>query len=197
MFVTWAEENLFPDPNESGLQRLGPDVAAGTSISTSAATGSSEAQISTRRPPDLTHLDTTELHNLVLQSERWRNYILNLSWEWEQMKKMLTMCEDATIKVRRLCHNFEERMKDTQEQIWDENYNLKPDFDFKDISVAGLRSVILLHDWWAANAPGKTAEEMGMTEEEFTAFRKRCNTISYNLRKNQYAQLLATKIERA
>ena len=104
---------------------------------------------------------------------------------------MLTMCEDATIKVRRLLHNFEERMKDTQEQVWDENFNIRSGFDFKDISVAGLRDVILLHDWWAANAPNAKPEDMGMTYEQFMAFRRRCNKVSYNLRKNQYAQLLA------
>lgn len=109
---------------------------------------------------------------------------------------MLTKCEDATIKVRRLLHNFEERMKDTQEQVWDENYNLRTDFDFKDISVAGLRDVILLHDWWAANAPGAKPEDMGMTDEEFMLFRRRCNKVSYNLRKNQYAQLLSVRIDR-
>ena len=109
---------------------------------------------------------------------------------------MLTKCEDATIKVRRLLHNFEERMNDTQEQVWDENYNLRTDFDFKDISVAGLRDVILLHDWWAANAPGAKPEDMGMTDEEFMLFRRRCNKVSYNLRKNQYAQLLSVRIDR-
>jgi hypothetical protein len=35
-----------------------------------------------------------------------------------------------------------------------------------------------------------------MTPEEFMAFRRRCNKVSYNLRKNQYAQLLAVKIDR-
>ena len=33
-------------------------------------------------------------------------------------------------------------------------------------------------------------------EDEFMAFRRRCNKVSYNLRKNQYAQLLAVKIDR-
>lgn len=145
---------------------------------------------------DAPQIDTTRLHRLVVQSERWRNYSYNIGYELSQFKKMLTMCDDATIKVRRLLHNFEERMKDTQEQVWDENYQLRPDFDFKDITVAGLRDVILLHDWWAANAPGKTPEEMGMTDEEFMAFRRRCNKVSYNLRKNQYAQLLAVRKDR-
>ena len=148
-------------------------------------------------PDEIPHIDTKRLHRLVVQSERWRNYSFNIGYELSQFKKMLTMCDDATIKVRRLVHNFEERMKDTQEQVWDENYQLRPDFDFKNISVAGLRDVILLHDWWACNAPGKTPEEMGMTDEEFMAFRKRCNKVSYNLRKNQYAHLLSVRIDRA
>ena len=83
------------------------------------------------------------------------------------MKKMLTMCEDATIKVRRLVHNFEERISDTQAQVWDEHMQMRPDFNFKDISVASLKDIILLHDWWAANAGGKTPTDVGMTEEEF------------------------------
>ena len=161
--------------------------------SESPSSGSLEGPFTDERVP---HIDTTRLHRLVVQSERWRNNSFNIGYELSQFKKMLTMCEDATIKVRRLVHNFEERMKDTQEQVWDENHQLKPDFDFKDISVAGLRDVILLHDWWAANAPGKTPEEMGMTYDEFMAFRRRCNKVSYNLRKNQYAQLLAVRIDR-
>jgi hypothetical protein len=44
-----------------------------------------------------------------------------------------------------------------------------------------------LHDWYACNAPRKTYLDMGFnTEKEFMDFRKRCNKISYNLRKNQY-----------
>lgn len=38
------------------------------------------------------------------------------------MKQMLTMCEDATIKVRRLVHNFKERMERTEEDVWDESH---------------------------------------------------------------------------
>ena len=65
--------------------------------------------------PKLGEIDTKRLHRLVIQSERWRNYLFNIGFELGQFKKMLTMCDDATIKVRRLLHNFEERMKDTQE----------------------------------------------------------------------------------
>lgn len=112
------------------------------------------------------------------------------------MRQMLTMCEDATIKVRRLVHNFKERMENAEKDVWDENHQLRPDFDFKSISSAGIRDIILLHDWYACNAPGKTPEEMGMTDDGFKAFRQRCNRISYNLRKNQYAQSLAMKSHR-
>ena len=146
--------------------------------------------------PALEALDTRRLHRLIVQSERWRNYSFNMGYELSQFKKMLTMCEDATIKVRRLLHNFEERMKDTQDEVWDENFNIKDSFDFKDISVAGLRDIILLHDWWAANALNVKPEDLKMSEEQFMAFRRRCNKISYNLRKNQYAQLLAVKKDR-
>jgi hypothetical protein len=59
-----------------------------------------------------------------------------------------------------------------------------------------LRDVILLHDWWAANAGNVTPEDMKMTDEQFMAFRRRCNKVSYNLRKNQYSQLLAVKKDR-
>lgn len=32
---------------------------------------------------------------------------------------------------------------------------------------------------------------MGMSDEEFMEFRRRCNKVSFNLRKNQYAKMLA------
>ena len=35
-----------------------------------------------------------------------------------------------------------------------------------------------------------------MTDEEFDQFRRRCNKISYNLRKNQYSQLISVRIDR-
>ena len=152
---------------------------------------SSVPSIRAERPndnrPALETLDTRKLHKLIVQSERWRNYSFNMGYELSQFKKMLTMCEDATIKVKRLLHNFEEKIKDTQAQVWDKDCNLRSDFDFKDISVAGLRDVILLHDWWAANAGNVAPKDMKMTDEQFMAFRRRCNKVSYNLRKNQYA----------
>lgn len=81
--------------------------------------------------------------------------------------------------------------------MWDESHNLKTDFNFKGIATAGLRDIILLHDWYACNAPGKTFKEMGFNDnDEFMEFRRRCNRISYNLRKNQYAQMLAMEKDR-
>ena len=120
----------------------------------------------------LQELDTTSLHHLIIATERWRNYMQNMGYELMQMKEMLTMCEDATIKVRRLVHNFKERMENAEADVWDEHHALKPDFDFKSISSAGIRDIILLHDWYACNAPEKTYDEMGFSsEEEFMQFR--------------------------
>lgn len=58
----------------------------------------------------MTKIDTDELHHLVLMTEKWRGYMLNMGYELKQFKELETKCEDATIKVRRLVHNFEERM---------------------------------------------------------------------------------------
>lgn len=145
---------------------------------------------------DIASIDTTRLHEMVLSTERWRNYMQNMGYELNQMKQMFTMCEDATIKVRRLVHNFKERMQRTERDVWDGNHQLRPDFDFAGISTSGLYDIILLHDWYACNAPRKTPQEMGMTEDEFDEFCRKCNTVSYNLRKNQYAQLIEVKRER-
>ena len=67
----------------------------------------------------LADLASGELKRLVALTERWRGYMFNLGYELNQMKTMLTMCEDATIKVRRLVHNFKERMEETEAQVWD------------------------------------------------------------------------------
>lgn len=175
------EDLDVPSPRESKVCNVPPSI---------------RSQRPNDNRPALETLDTRKLHKLIVQSERWRNYSFNMGYELSQFKKMLTMCEDATIKVKRLLHNFEEKIKDTQAQVWDKDCNLRSDFDFKDISVAGLRDVILLHDWWAANAGNVAPEDMGMTDEQFMAFRRRCNKVSYNLRKNQYAQLLSVKLDR-
>lgn len=107
---------------------------------------------------------------------------------------MKTLCEDATIKVRRLVHNFEEKMADVESQVWDSNHVLRSDFSFTGIAASSLREIILLYDWYAANAPGKTYQEMGFEDEDqFLEFRRRCNKISFNLRKNQYAEMLNIK----
>ena len=58
-------------------------------------------------------IDTTEIDRLILESEKWRGYMFNLGYELNQLKKMKTMCEDATIKVRRLLKNFRDRIERT------------------------------------------------------------------------------------
>ena len=59
-------------------------------------------------------IDTDTLNELVIETEKWRNIVFNLGYELNQLKKMLVMCEDATIKVRRLLYNFEEMIKTTE-----------------------------------------------------------------------------------
>ena len=79
-----------------------------------------------------------------------------------------------------------------ENDIWDENHQLKPDFSYEGIATSGLRDIILLHDWYACNAPNKTYSDMGFKDDdEFMNFRKRCNKIAYNLRKNHYAKMLS------
>jgi hypothetical protein len=97
-------------------------------------------------------IDTDELPALVLQSERWRGFMFNLGYELNQLKKMKVVCDDATVKVRRLVHNFEEKMRVIESEIWDENHQLKDGFSFTGISSATIREIILLYDWHAANA---------------------------------------------
>lgn len=123
--------------------------------------------------------------------------MFNLGYELNQMKKMLVKAEDATIKVRRLVRNFKDKMEEVESQVWDSNHNLKDDFSFTGMSTSSLREIILLHDWYACNAPGKTYWDMGFKDkDEFNEFRRRCNKISYNLRKNQYAEMLAISKDR-
>ena len=142
-------------------------------------------------------INTKRLKHFIMVTEKWRNIVLNLGYELQQLQTMLTMCEDQTIKVRRLVHNFEERMSETESQVWDEHHNIRSDFSFTAIDSAGIHDIILLHDWYAANAGGYTYSELGFkNKDEFMAFRKRCNTVAYNLRKNQYAQMLAVKKDR-
>ena len=74
---------------------------------------------------------------------------------------------------------------------------MREDFSFTGITSSSIQEIILLYDWYACNAPEKTYEEMGFkNEDEFMNFRRRCNKISYNLRKNQYAQILAVGRDR-
>ena len=147
--------------------------------------------------PGLNDIDTTRLHMYVLQSERWRGYMFAVGYELDQMKKMRVICDDATIKVRRLLHNMEEKMKETEELVWDENHHLKADFSFTGISTSGVREIILLYDWHAINPLGKTYAEMGFPNEEaYIAFRRKCAETARNLRNNQYAKSLAVKRDR-
>ena len=110
-------------------------------------------EVDERHIPELVSIDTSRLQQLVLLTERWKGRMLSMGYELNQMKQMLTMCEDATIKVRRLVHNFKERMERTEEDVWDESHQLRPDFNFKAIAAASLKDIILLHDWYACNAP--------------------------------------------
>lgn len=81
--------------------------------------------------------------------------------------------------------------------MWDRNHCLREGFDFKSVSGPGIRDIILLHDWYAANAPEVTFKDMGFRDaDEFMEFRKSCNRISFNLRKNQYAEMLAMRRSR-
>lgn len=124
-------------------------------------------------------------------AEMWRDRIFNLGFELTYLRDVQTMCSDATIQVRRLVRNFEQRMADVEEQIWDERHNVKYGFSFRGIATAGLYDIILLHDWYACNAPRKTHKEMGFADKKkFNAWRRHCNTIAYNLRKNQYSKML-------
>jgi hypothetical protein len=145
----------------------------------------------------LERIQTGHLKGLIRKTEKWRNYMYNLGYELNQLKKMQTMCSDATIKVRRLVHNFAQKMADTEEQIWDSSHTLRHDFSFTAIASASIREIILLHDWYAANAGNKTYSEMGFgSEEEFMEFRKKCNKVAFNLRKNQYKQSLLVQREK-
>ena len=148
------------------------------------------------RPVSIADINTVKLRHLILVTERWRGFMFNLGYEANQMKKMLVKAEDATIKVRRLVRNFKDKMEEVERQVWDEDHKLRDDFSFTGMSTSSLREIILLHDWYATNAPEKTPEDMGMNDDEFLEFRRVCNKIAYNLRKNQYAELLAVRKER-
>lgn len=139
----------------------------------------------------LESIDMSKFNKLVLETEKWRDFIQCLDHEIDLLKQMSVRCSDQTIRVKRLLHNFEEKMQDVENQIWTDKHQLKENFSFTAIASAGIRDIILLHDWYACNAPEKTYEEMGFkNQDEFMEFRKRCNKISYNLRKNQYLQML-------
>ena len=88
----------------------------------------------------------------------------NLGYELYQMTKMQVICSDNTIKVRRLVHNFKEKMERVESEVWDENHYMK-EGAVDDITSSSLQEVILLNDWYACNAPNKTWQEMGFYDE--------------------------------
>ena len=94
-----------------------------------------------------------ELHSLILDTEKNRGHCLNLGYELKRMRELRTNCSDATIKVRRLVNNFKERIEDVEKQVWDDEHKQKDDFPFANIGSSGLNDIILLHDWYACNAP--------------------------------------------
>ena len=87
--------------------------------------------------------------------------MFNLGYELNQMKKMKVMCEDATIKVRRLLKNFRDRIERTQNSVWDGNHQLKDGIDLTSLGVSGINDIILLYDWYACNAPQLTYSDLG------------------------------------
>lgn len=79
-------------------------------------------------------------------------------------------------------------MAQVEEDVWDSNHQLREDFSFTGVSTPGIREIILLHDWYAANGPGLSYADMGFADDvQFMAFRQRCASIARNLRRNQYA----------
>ena len=139
----------------------------------------------------LQNVDTSKFLEFIRQTEKWRDLIFQTRYELGYLYNISVMCSDATVKVRRLLKNFREKMEDVEKQVWTDKHKLRDNFSFTGIAAAGIFDIILLHDWYACNAPRKTYVDMGFdTETEFMDFRKRCNKIAYNLRKNQYAQML-------
>ena len=143
--------DLFPPENDDGwiedVQTTTPPIYMDQDI----------INIITRFNKDLNSIefdiDTTEIDRLIIESEKWRGYMFNLGYELNQLKKMKTMCEDATIKVRRLLKNFRERIERTQNSVWDGNHQLKDGLDLTSLGVSGINDIILLYDWYACNAP--------------------------------------------
>lgn len=84
--------------------------------------------------PELEELNFDDLHRKILLTERWNGFMLNLGYELNQLREMQTICSDATIKVRRLVHNFEEKMKNVEEDVWNDRHELREDFSFTGIA---------------------------------------------------------------
>ena len=53
-------------------------------------------------------VDTTELNRFIKATEKWRDYMFATGYELNQYQQMVTICEDNTIKVRRLVRNFKD-----------------------------------------------------------------------------------------
>ena len=85
-------------------------------------------------PADLQEIKADELEVLDRDTRRWRGFMYNLAYELNQLREMHTICEDATIKVRRLVHNFRRRMENVEDDVWDENHVLREDFSFTGIA---------------------------------------------------------------
>ena len=86
------------------------------------------------------HLDDDKIDRikrLIQNTERWRNFMYNLGYEFQQMSEMKTICDDNTIKVKRLVHNFKEKMERVENEVWDENHQMK-DHALDNIASASL-----------------------------------------------------------
>lgn len=71
---------------------------------------------------------------------------------------------------------------------------MKDGLDLTSLGVSGINDIILLHDWYACNAPRLTYEDLGFNDNlQFNEFRLKCNDISLKLRKNEYAKAIASK----
>lgn len=143
---------------------------------------------------DLSIINGDELEKLVRETERWRGYMFNLGYELNQLKQIKIIADDATIKVRRLVHNFKERIDRVISESFTSSYGLRNDVTFTNITSSSIRDIILAFDWFAANPDGRTFTEMGFpTKDAFLVFRKKCNNMSLYLRKNQYRKVLSDK----
>ena len=75
------------------------------------------------KPDPLSNVDVGKLRTLIRQSERWSRYMHCLGYELQTMEEMYVKCEDATIMVRRLVHNFEEKMQRIENAIATQDFS--------------------------------------------------------------------------